>query len=329
MNILVIGGAGYIGSHNVHALCERGDNVFVLDSLVTGHRAALHPKATFIQGDIRSAEDLDRAFAGNHIDVVMHFAAFIEVGESVVKPLKYFNNNIVGMESLLEGMVRHGVDKLVFSSTAAVYGEPTRVPICEDDPKVPTNPYGESKLVMERIMKWTGEAHGIRWVSLRYFNVGGALPGGSIGEDHHPESHLIPLILQVPRGKRPHITVFGDDYPTPDGTCIRDYLYIMDLAKAHLLAVDHLAKGGETLICNLGSGDGYSVKQMIEVARKVTGHPVPTVIGKRRPGDPARLVASSKRAFEKLGWKPEHGIEDIVRTAWEWHTSHPEGYGDR
>ena len=327
MKILVVGGAGYIGSHTVHALCERGDKVVVMDSLVTGHLQSVHPKAKFFLGDVRNRKDLVTVFQENKIDAVVHFAAFIEVGESVSNPLKYFDNNSAGMITLLEVMRDFKVGRLVFSSTAAVYGEPRNIPILEDDPKEPTSPYGESKLIMERVMKWTGEAHGIRWVSLRYFNVGGALPGGTIGEDHNPESHLIPLILRVPMGLRESISIYGDDYPTPDGTCIRDYLYIMDLADAHLKAVDYLAGGGETVICNLGNGQGFSVKEMIETARKVTGHPLPAVVTPRRPGDPARLVASSDRARKVLGWKPKTGIEKIIATAWEWHSKHPRGFG--
>ncbi|MBQ2476582.1 MAG: UDP-glucose 4-epimerase GalE [Desulfovibrio sp.] len=326
MKILVVGGAGYIGSHTVHALCERGDKVVVMDSLVTGHLQSVHPKAKFFLGDVRNRKDLITVFQENKFDAVVHFAAFIEVGESVSNPLKYFDNNSAGMISLLEVMRDFKVGRLVFSSTAAVYGEPRNIPILEDDPKEPTSPYGESKLIMERVMKWTGEAHGIRWVSLRYFNVGGALPGGTIGEDHNPESHLIPLILRVPMGLRESISIYGDDYPTPDGTCIRDYLYIMDLADAHLKAVDYLARGGESVICNLGNGQGFSVKEMIETARKVTGHPLPAVVTPRRPGDPARLVASSERARQVLGWEPKAGIEEIVATAWEWHTRHPRGF---
>ena len=326
MKILVVGGAGYIGSHTVHALCERGDKVVVMDSLVTGHLQSVHPKAKFFLGDVRNRKDLVTVFQENKIDAVVHFAAFIEVGESVSNPLKYFDNNSAGMISLLEVMRDFKVGRLVFSSTAAVYGEPRNIPILEDDPKEPTSPYGESKLIMERVMKWTGEAHGIRWVSLRYFNVGGALPGGTIGEDHNPESHLIPLILRVPMGLRESISIYGDDYPTPDGTCIRDYLYIMDLADAHLKALDYLAKGGKSVICNLGNGKGFSVKEMIETARSVTGHPLPVVVTPRRPGDPARLVASSERARKVLGWKPKTGIEKIIATAWEWHSKHPRGY---
>lgn len=326
MKILVVGGAGYIGSHTVHALCERGDKVVVMDSLVTGHLQSVHPKAKFFLGDVRNRKDLITVFQENKFDAVVHFAAFIEVGESVSNPLKYFDNNSAGMITLLEVMRDFKVGRLVFSSTAAVYGEPRNIPILEDDPKEPTSPYGESKLIMERVMKWTGEAHGIRWVSLRYFNVGGALPGGTIGEDHNPESHLIPLILRVPMGLRESISIYGDDYPTPDGTCIRDYLYIMDLADAHLKALDYLAKGGKSVICNLGNGKGFSVKEMIETARSVTGHPLPVVVTPRRPGDPARLVASSERARKVLGWKPKTGIEKIIATAWEWHSKHPRGY---
>lgn len=329
MSILVIGGAGYIGSHNVHALVERGEDVVVLDNLVTGHRQAVHPNARFYEGDLRSAADLDRVFSEQQIEAVMHFAAFSLVGESVVQPLKYFNNNVGGMQSLLEGMARHHVDRLVFSSTAAVYGEPERVPISEDDPKNPTNPYGESKLIMERMMRWAGEACGIRWVSLRYFNVGGALADGHIGEDHHPESHLIPLILQVPLGRRSHISIFGDDYPTRDGSCIRDYLHVMDLADAHIRALDYLKDGGRPLVCNLGNGQGFSVFEMVEAARKVTGHPVPAKVEGRRAGDPAQLVASSDRARTVLGWQPEAGIEEIIASAWNWHVQHPQGFGDR
>ena len=329
MSILVIGGAGYIGSHNVHALVERGEDVVVLDNLVTGHRQAVHPNARFYEGDLRSAADLDRVFSEQQIEAVMHFAAFSLVGESVVQPLKYFNNNVGGMQSLLEAMARHHVDRLVFSSTAAVYGEPERVPISEDDPKNPTNPYGESKLIMERMMRWAGEACGIRWVSLRYFNVGGALADGHIGEDHHPESHLIPLILQVPLGRRSHISIFGNDYPTRDGSCIRDYLHVMDLADAHIRALDYLKDGGRPLVCNLGNGQGFSVFEMVEAARKVTGHPVPAKVEGRRAGDPALLVASSDRARTVLGWQPEAGIEEIIASAWNWHVQHPQGFGDR
>ena len=328
MSILVIGGAGYIGSHNVRALLARGEDVIVLDNLSTGHREAVPDNVAFYKGDLRNPDDLEKVFSAHKIEAVLHFAAFIEVGESMKKPLKYFDNNVVGMIVLLEAMERHGVDKLVFSSTAAVYGEPKRVPIEEGDAKAPTNPYGESKLMMEHIMEWTHRAVGIRSVTLRYFNVGGAFEDASIGEDHRPESHLIPLILQVPLGKREHISVFGNDYDTEDGSCVRDYLHVMDLADAHMKAIDYLRAGNDSLVCNLGNGQGFSVLEMIEAARRVTGHPVPAVIAARRPGDPARLVASSQRAREVLGWVPQYGIEEIIRSAWKWHQSHPQGYGD-
>lgn len=327
MAILVCGGAGYIGSHNVRALLARGEEPLVMDNFLTGHRQAVPGGVGLYEGDIRDPVALDKVFNENRIEVVLHFAASSLVGESMEKPLAYFNNNVQGMQMLLEAMLRHNVDKIVFSSTAAVYGEPERVPILESEPTRPTNPYGESKLMMERIMDWAGQAHGMRSVILRYFNVAGALPGGGIGEDHRPESHLIPLILQVPLGLREQITVFGQDYPTPDGTCIRDYLDVMDLADAHMRAVDHLRRGGESLICNLGNGQGFSVREMIEAARRVTGHKIPMRAGPRRAGDPARLVASAKRARQVLGWQPRAGIGEIIASAWEWHRTHPHGFG--
>lgn len=259
----------------------------------------------------------------------MHFAADSQVGESMVKPLKYFNNNVGGMQSLLEAMVRHGVGRIVFSSSAAVYGEPDSVPVSEDAPTRPTNPYGHSKLMMEAMMRWVSAAHGIRYVSLRYFNVAGALADGSIGEDHSPESHLIPLVLQVPLGRRPHITIFGDDYATPDGTCIRDYIAVTDLVDAHVKALDHLQRGGDDLICNLGNGQGFSVRQIVDCARRVTGHAIPVVMGQRRAGDPARLVAAARKAQQVLGWQPRLGVEAIIESAWRWHREHPHGYGGR
>lgn len=327
MAILVCGGAGYIGSHNVRALLARGEEPLVMDNFLTGHRQAVPGGVRLYEGDIRDPVALDKVFNENRIEVVLHFAASSLVGESMEKPLAYFNNNVQGMQMLLEAMLRHDVDKIVFSSTAAVYGEPERVPIPESEPTRPTNPYGESKLMMERIMDWAGQAHGMRSVILRYFNVAGALPGGVIGEDHRPESHLIPLILQVPLGLREQITVFGQDYPTPDGTCIRDYLDVMDLADAHMRAVDHLRRGGESLICNLGNGQGFSVREMIEAARRVTGHKIPMRTGPRRAGDPARLVASAKRARQVLGWQPRAGIGEIIASAWQWHRTHPHGFG--
>ena len=293
MAILVCGGAGYIGSHAVHALIEKGEQVVIVDNLQTGHRGALNPKAKFYEGDIRDASVLDKIFTENKVEAVIHFAANSLVGESMEKPLLYFNNNVYGMQVLLEAMVRHGVDKIVFSSTAAVYGEPKRVPIHEDDETCPTNTYGETKLTMEKMMKWVSRANGVRYVSLRYFNAAGALPDGSIGEDHATETHLIPLILQVPTGRRDHITVFGDDYPTPDGTCLRDYIHVVDLADAHVLALEYLRKGGASDIFNLGNGQGFSVKEMIAAAEKATGRSIKVEIGARRAGDPAQLIASS------------------------------------
>ena len=329
MAVLICGGAGYVGSHNVRAFIERGENVIVVDSLETGHRASVPEGIKFYEGDIRNGEVLDKIFTENEVEAVVHFCAYSLVGESMEKPLKYFDNNVGGMISLLEAMHRHNVKRIIFSSTAATYGEPKKVPILETDPTQPTNPYGESKRIMEKMMKWVSSQHDIRYVSLRYFNVAGAWHDGTIGEDHKVETHLIPLILQVPLGKREHITVYGDDYPTKDGTCIRDYIHVEDLARAHIMALDYLRNGGESSIFNLGSGDGYSVMEMITAARKVTGHPIPAVVGARRPGDPARLVADSTKAGKILGWKPESTkMQDIIASAWKWHKSHPKGYED-
>ena len=320
MAILVCGGAGYIGSHAVHQLIARGEEVVIVDNLQTGHRGALHPQATFCEGDIRDAAALDRIFTERSIEAVIHFAANSLVGESMEQPLLYFNNNVYGMQVLLEAMVRHGVDKIVFSSTAAVYGEPKRVPIREDDETNPTNAYGETKLTMEKMMKWVSRASGVRYVSLRYFNAAGALPDGSIGEDHKTETHLIPLILQVPTGRRDHITVYGDDYLTPDGTCLRDYIHVVDLADAHMRALDYLRRGGESDIFNLGSGSGFSVKEMIAAAEKATGKAISVEIGARRAGEKARTV---------LGWQPQFtDVEEVIGTAWRWHAAHPHGYED-
>ena len=329
MSILVCGGAGYIGSHAVYQLVKAGEEVVIVDNLQIGHRSAINPAAKFYQGDIRDANILDKIFTENKIEAVIHFAANSLVGESVEKPLMYFNNNVYGMQILLESMVRNGVDKIVFSSTAATYGEPEKVPIEENDRTQPTNPYGESKLIMEKMMKWVSRANGIRFVSLRYFNAAGAVEDGSIGEDHHPETHLIPLILQVPLGKRDHITIFGDDYPTPDGTCLRDYIHVIDLADAHILALKYLREGGASNVFNLGNGQGFSVKEMIIAAQKVTGQKIKTEMGTRRAGDPAQLIASSDKARKILGWTPHFtDVEKIIETAWTWHKKHPNGYGD-
>ena len=327
MAILVLGGAGYIGSHTVYELIDTGRDVMVADNLQTGFKAAVHPKARFYQLDIRERAALDVLFQAEKIDGVIHFAASSQVGESMSDPLKYYDNNLYGTMVLLQAMVAHGVDKIVFSSTAATYGEPELVPILETDQTVPTNCYGQTKLSMEQMMDWVSKAHGLRYVALRYFNACGAHPSGKIGEAHEPETHLIPLILQVPNGKREKVSIYGDDYPTLDGTCVRDYIHVTDLAQAHILALDYLLKGGENNVFNLGNGVGFSVKEVISVARAVTGHPIPAEIALRRAGDPAQLVASSEKAMAVLGWKPQYDdLNIIVSSAWAWHESHPNGY---
>jgi len=327
MTILILGGAGYIGSHTVYELIDAGYDVVVIDNLSTGHREALHPKARFYQGDLHNREFLDSVFRKEKIEGVIHFAAYSLVGESMKNPLKYYDNNLYGTKVLLESMVANGLDKIVFSSTAATYGDPLNIPILETDRTYPTNCYGETKLSMEKMFKWISLAHDIRYVSLRYFNACGAHISGSIGEAHTPESHLIPLILQVPMGQREKIMIYGDNYDTPDGTCIRDYIHVTDLAKAHILALQYLKNGGQSDIFNLGNGVGFSVKEVIEMARKVTGHPIPAKIAPRRTGDPVQLIASSEKAKRVLVWKPQYDeLETIIATAWKWHQSHPEGY---
>lgn len=329
MKILVLGGAGYIGSHTVYELVDAGEEVIIIDNLETGHIQAVHPQAKFYQGDIRDRNFLDDVFSKESIDAVIHFAANSLVGESMTNPLKYYDNNLCGTKVLLEAMVAHGMDKIVFSSTAATYGEPESIPILETDKTEPTNPYGETKLSMEKMMKWTGRAHGLRYVALRYFNACGAHVSGEIGEAHNPETHLIPLILQVPNGQREAINVFGDDYETKDGTCVRDYIHVTDLAQAHILAVKYLMNGGESNTFNLGNGVGFTVNEVIETARKVTGHPIPAVVSPRRAGDPSTLIASSAKAREVLGWNPEHDrLEEIIESAWKWHKNHPHGYAE-
>ena len=326
-SILVLGGAGYIGSHTVYELIAAGENVVVVDNLETGFRKAIHQDAKFYQGDIRDKAFIDSVFEKEEIDGVIHFAANSQVGESMVNPLKYYNTNLCGTEVLLESMVAHGVNKIVFSSTAATYGEPERIPILETDRTVPTNCYGETKLSMEKMFNWTANAHDLRFVSLRYFNACGAHPNGKIGEAHNPETHLIPLILQVPNGKREYISIFGNDYDTKDGTCVRDYIHVNDLAQAHILAMEYLRKGNESNIFNLGNGVGFTVKEVVETARKVTGHPIPAKEEPRRAGDPSTLIASSEKAKKILGWKPKFDdLETIITTAWEWHRNHPNGY---
>lgn len=329
MAILVLGGAGYIGSHTALELVKAGNEVVIADNLVTGYRKAIPEGAKFYKGDLRDFDFLNKLFQQEIIDAVIHFAAYSLVGESVTNPLKYYDNNLYGTKVLLEAMVKNNVGKIVFSSTAATYGEPENIPILETDRTCPTNPYGETKLAMEKMFKWTAEAHGLRYVSLRYFNACGADESGIIGEAHNPESHLIPLILQVPNGKRETISIYGTDYDTPDGTCIRDYIHVTDLAQAHILAVQYLNNGGKSDIFNLGNGVGYSVREVIETARKVTGHPIPATETSRRAGDPARLVASSEKAKSVLGWKPVHdSLEEIIASAWNWHKNHPNGYDE-
>ena len=327
MTILVLGGAGYIGSHTVYELIDNGYDVVIADNLETGYMAAVHPKARFYKGDIRNRDFIDSVFDQEKIDGVIHFAANSLVGESMTKPLKYYDNNLCGTKVLLESMVAHDIKYIVFSSTAATYGEPERIPIMEEDRTCPTNCYGETKLSMEKMFKWTSLAHGMKFVSLRYFNACGAHKSGEIGEAHNPESHLIPLILQVPNGKRPEISIFGDDYDTKDGTCIRDYIHVTDLAQAHILAMEYLVKGGDNAIFNLGNGVGFTVNEVIETARRVTGHPIPAKVCPRRAGDPAQLIASSQKAREILGWKPQYDdLETIISSAWNWHKNHPNGF---
>lgn len=326
MAILVTGGAGYIGSHAVAELLARNEDVVVVDNLQQGHREAVLGGKLY-EGDIRDALFMDTVFQDNQIEAVIHFAAHSLVGESMQNPAKYYQNNVFGTLCLLEKMNEYGVKKIVFSSTAATYGEPENVPILESDRTLPTNAYGETKLAMEKMMRWFDTAHQIKFVSLRYFNAAGAHASGRIGEDHTPETHLIPIILQVALGQRPHISIFGDDYATSDGTCIRDYIHVTDLADAHILAVEKLRNGGESSVYNLGNGTGFSVKEVIDIAREVTGHPIPAVVEARRSGDPAALVASSERARAELGWKPKHDqLKQIIETAWTWHQNHPGGY---
>lgn len=327
MSVLVLGGAGYIGSHAVYQLIDQGETVVIVDNLETGHREAIHPKAAFYEGDIRNIDFLRSVFEKESIDAVIHFAANSLVGESMENPLKYYDNNVYGTQVLLQAMVEHDVKHIVFSSTAATYGEPESVPITETMTTNPTNTYGETKLTMEKLIKWTEQAHGIKYVSLRYFNVAGARETAEIGEDHKPETHLVPIILQTALGQRSHITIFGEDYDTPDGTCIRDYVHVEDLINAHLLALKYLRNGNNSDVFNLGSNQGFSVKEMIDAARTVTRKEIPAGIGARRAGDPSILIASSEKAKQVLGWNPTRtSVTKIIEDAWKWHSARPEGY---
>src|SRR5271166_1600057 len=327
MRILVTGGAGYIGSVVAGELLQAGHDVIVFDNLSRGHRQAVPKNAELVVGDLADRARLDQMLSSRAIDAVMHFAALIEAGESMKTPEKFFRNNTANALTLLEAMLAHGVKRFVFSSTAALFGNPERTPIEEDDPLRPTNAYGESKLLVERMLAWFHQIHGLRYSNLRYFNAAGASRPAQ-GEAHQPETHLIPRILQVALGRAQHVNIFGTDYPTPDGTCIRDYIHVSDLARAHLLALEALARANSSpLIYNLGNGQGFSVREVVEVARKVTGHPVPVIESPRRAGDPAVLIASSGKIRRELDWQPKFAdLKSIVASAWHWHRTHPDGY---
>jgi UDP-glucose 4-epimerase len=325
--ILVCGGAGYIGSHMVFKLIEEGRNVIVYDNLQSGNKPAINKSAIFVHGDIRNYIALDDLFETYKIDGVIHFGADSIVPESIINPLKYFDNNIYGLEILLKAMVKHNIDKIIFSSSAAVYGQPEEMPLLETSRTLPINPYGESKLIMEKMIKWVALAHNIKYVSFRYFNVAGANLDGKIGEFHRPETHLVPIVLQVPLKQREIVSIFGDDYDTPDGTCIRDYIHVLDIVEAHVLAFKYLENGGDSDIFNLSNGKGFSVKQVIKAAQQVVGNNIKTEIKPRRPADPSQLVAFSSKAEKVLGWNPKYpSLEEIINSAWVWHSSHPKGF---
>jgi UDP-glucose-4-epimerase GalE len=326
MRVLVTGGAGYIGSHTVRLLLARGHDVTVLDNLTYGHRAAV-PADRLVVGDLADPAALDRALTG--AEAVVHFAAFAYVGESVTNPAKYYSNNLVASLALLDACRRHGVRRFVFSSTCATYGVPSAVPITEDEKQLPINPYGNTKLAVERALADYAGAYPLGYCALRYFNAAGASPDGTIGEDHDPETHLIPLVIAAATGRRPHVEVFGTDYPTPDGTCVRDYIHVDDLAEAHILALDRLGPGVQ-LRYNVGTGRGYSVREVIRAVEEVTGLKVPVREGPRRPGDPPELVADASKIRRELGWGPKYtDLRSVVQTAWNWHKAHPDGYADR
>jgi UDP-glucose 4-epimerase len=319
MKVLVTGGAGYIGSHAVRRLKQAGFETLVLDNLVYGHQAFV-PADELIIGDLEDRALLEQVFNEHEIVAVMHFAAYAYVGESVTAPSKYYRNNVCSTLNLLDAMQKAGVLQFIFSSTCATYGEPQGGPIAEDHPQNPINPYGQSKLMVEQILKDYDKAYGLKSIRLRYFNAAGADPSGDIGEDHNPETHLIPLVLDVALGRRPHITIFGTDYPTPDGSCIRDYIHVSDLADAHVLGLEYLRKGGESQVFNLGNGSGFSVREVIDMAEQVTQKKIAVVEGSRREGDPAVLVGSSAKVKATLGWNPQYAdLHNIVSTAWSWH----------
>jgi len=326
MKILVTGGAGYIGSIVVEQLVEAGETVVVFDNLYQGHAAAVHPGARLVVGDLADRAALEAVFADFKPEAVMHFASHTLVGESMERPFRYLGDNVINGLNLLQSAVRHGVRRFILSSTANLFDQPRHIPIDEGEQIIPGSPYGESKYILERILAWLDRLLGLRFAALRYFNAAGA--SAERGEDHHPELHLIPLVLSVALGKRESVTIFGNDYPTPDGTCVRDYIHVIDLAQAHILALQALERG--SCIYNLGNGQGFSVKEVIETARRITGHPIPAVVGPRRPGDPAILVASSEKIRRELGWQPRYPhLHEIIESAWRWHKAHPDGYGDR
>jgi UDP-arabinose 4-epimerase len=325
MRVLVTGGAGYIGSHAAKALAKAGHKPLVLDNLSSGHRWAVKWGRLF-DWDLADAAKLSQLLEKEQVEAVLHFAASLLVGESMQKPRKYYWNNVVNTLHLLDAMLESGVQRIVFSSSAATYGDPQKVPIPEDHPKVPVNPYGETKLAMERALQWYGNAYGLKWMALRYFNAAGADPDGEIGESHDPEAHLIPLTLQAALGQRPHVEIYGTDYPTSDGTAVRDYIHVTDLADAHVRALEYLANGGESRALNLGTGHGYSVREVIDAAGKISLHPVPFREGPRRAGDPPVLVADARHAGTTLGWIPQHSeLETIMRDAWNWHSKAEQG----
>lgn len=324
---MVTGGAGYIGSHTVLALINKGYDVIVVDNLATGFLPAVNCSAKFYKADIHNEEELNTIFRKEKIEGVIHFAAFSQVGESMTDPLKYYYNNVSGTCTLLNCMQANHVNNIIFSSTAAVYGIPEHELITEEDIAKPINPYGETKLAIEHMLAWAEKAYGLHYVALRYFNACGADPSATIGEAHNPETHLIPIILQVPNKQRDKVFIFGDKYPTKDGTCVRDYVHVCDLAQAHILSLEYLKSTGKSEVFNLGNGEGFSVKQVVQIAEKVTEQSIPAVMAEPRPGDPAILVASSQKAKDILGWEPQFADMDIIlKTAWNWHRQHPNGY---